>query len=53
MKEAEVQDVFLAALLHDIGKIGLPDYLLEEPFANLTSEERLEVEQDPTKVRPR
>jgi response regulator RpfG family c-di-GMP phosphodiesterase len=43
MSEAEIQDVFLAALLHDVGKIGLPDYLLEKPFSSLTGEERLEV----------
>jgi putative nucleotidyltransferase with HDIG domain len=49
MKDADAQDVFLAALLHDIGKIGLPDYLLEKPFANLTSEERLEVIKHPVK----
>lgn len=49
MQEAEVQDVFLAALLHDVGKIGLPDYLLEKPFANLTNEERLEVIKHPVK----
>jgi response regulator RpfG family c-di-GMP phosphodiesterase len=49
MKEAEVQDVFLAALLHDVGKIGLPDYLLEKPFANLTGEERIEVSEHPAK----
>jgi response regulator RpfG family c-di-GMP phosphodiesterase len=49
MKEAEAQDVFLAALLHDVGKIGLPDFLLEKPFANLTSAERLEVMKHPAK----
>jgi response regulator RpfG family c-di-GMP phosphodiesterase len=49
MKEAEIQDVFLAALLHDVGKIGLPDYLLEKPFANMTAEERLEVMKHPVK----
>jgi len=49
MPETEVQDVFLAALLHDVGKIGLPDYLLEKPFANLTGEERLEVMKHPAK----
>ena len=40
MKDAEVQDVFLAALLHDVGKIGLPDYLLEKPYNSMTGEER-------------
>jgi putative nucleotidyltransferase with HDIG domain len=47
MKDTEVQDVFLAALLHDIGKIGLPDYLLEKPFSGLSSEERLMVLKHP------
>lgn len=49
MSEAEVQDVFLAALLHDVGKIGLPDYLLEKPFSSLTGEERMEVIKHPVK----
>jgi response regulator RpfG family c-di-GMP phosphodiesterase len=49
MPEAEVQDVFLAALLHDVGKIGLPDFLLEKPFATLTLDERLEVTKHPVK----
>ncbi len=49
MSEAEVQDVFLAALLHDIGKIGLPDRLVEKPFSNLTGEERAEVVKHPVK----
>jgi response regulator RpfG family c-di-GMP phosphodiesterase len=49
MSETEIQDVFLAALLHDVGKIGLPDFLLEKPFASLTNEERLEVMKHPVK----
>jgi response regulator RpfG family c-di-GMP phosphodiesterase len=49
MKDAEMQDVFLAALLHDVGKIGLPDRLLDKPFASLTSEERNEVIKHPAK----
>ena len=49
MSEAEVQDVFIAALLHDIGKIGLPDRLFEKPFVNLTGEERAEVIKHPVK----
>jgi putative nucleotidyltransferase with HDIG domain len=49
MKDTDVQDVFIAALLHDIGKIGLPDYLLEKPYANLTADERLMVVKHPAR----
>lgn len=45
--EAELQDVVFAALLHDIGKIGLPDYLLTKPFPSLSSEERAMVMKHP------
>lgn len=49
MSDAEVQDVFLAALLHDVGKIGLPDRLIAKPFSSLTSDERTEVVKHPAK----
>ncbi|MHB1678423.1 MAG: HD domain-containing phosphohydrolase [Sulfuriferula sp.] len=49
MNEAEIQDVFLAALLHDVGKIGLSDRLIEKSFSSLTSEERTEVVKHPIK----
>jgi response regulator RpfG family c-di-GMP phosphodiesterase len=41
--EADLQDVMLAALLHDIGKIGLPDQVLDKPFNMLPVEVRAEV----------
>ncbi|MBI5753313.1 MAG: response regulator [Hydrogenophilales bacterium] len=47
LPQAEVQDVFLAALLHDIGKIGLPDKILQKPFASLSAEGRAEVMKHP------
>ncbi len=47
LPQAEVQDVFLAALLHDIGKIGLPDKVLQKPFAGLGTEGRAEVMKHP------
>lgn len=46
---AEAQDVFFAALLHDIGKIALPDALLNKPFNSLTTDERSEVLRHPQK----
>lgn len=49
IKGSELQDIFLAGLLHDVGKIGLPDRLLEKPFSSLTAEERAEVVKHPAK----
>jgi response regulator RpfG family c-di-GMP phosphodiesterase len=36
LSSRERQDVFLAGLLHDVGKIGLPDELLAMPTVSLT-----------------
>ena len=38
LPQAEAQEVFIAALLHDIGKIGLPDELLALPVSMLSGE---------------
>jgi len=38
LDEAEVQDVSIAALLHDVGKIGIPDVILQKK-GSLTDEE--------------
>lgn len=40
MSPQQAQDVMYAALLHDIGKIGLPDQLLTKPYESLKPEER-------------
>ena len=45
--EAEVQNVMLAGLLHDIGKLGLPDELLSKPFNMLTADQRAQVMKHP------
>jgi response regulator RpfG family c-di-GMP phosphodiesterase len=35
----DIQDIFVAGLLHDIGHIGLPDALLAKPVARLSADE--------------
>jgi len=47
LSDAEVQTVMLAGLLHDIGKIGLPDGLLDKPFNNLSADHRALVMKHP------
>jgi response regulator RpfG family c-di-GMP phosphodiesterase len=37
------QDILFAALLHDIGKLGLPEYLIEKPFNSLQASERAKI----------
>lgn len=47
MPQQEMQTLKAAALLHDIGKIGIPDAILLKPGA-LTAQEYREVQQHPT-----
>ena len=47
LSDAEVQTVMLAGLLHDIGKIGLPDGLLDKPYNNLSADHRALVMKHP------
>lgn len=44
---ATAQDIYFAGLLHDIGKIGLPDAILNKPYQTLTSQERQEINNHP------
>src|SRR5262249_4446983 len=39
LSEAEVRDVEIASVLHDLGKIGIPDEILKKP-TRLTPEEQ-------------
>lgn len=40
VSDAEQQTLVLASMLHDMGKIGLPDELLAKPYSTLHAEER-------------
>lgn len=42
-----LQDLQAAALLHDIGKIGLPDELIRQPYFELKNTDRREIEKHP------
>ena len=39
LEPGEVQDVFIASLLHDVGKIGVPDGLLNRPVSTLSGDD--------------
>lgn len=45
--QSEVQQIILAGLLHDIGKVGLPDVTLSKDYSKLTSRELDEVKKHP------
>jgi HD-GYP domain-containing protein (c-di-GMP phosphodiesterase class II) len=46
LPEREVEKIHLAAHLHDIGKIGIPDSILKKP-GRLNQEEQLEIQKHP------
>lgn len=49
LKPNDFNELMYAALLHDIGMLGLSDKILEKPFSALSSEERLEYIKHPVK----
>jgi len=46
LSRSQVENISVAALLHDIGKIGIDESILNKP-GKLTPEERLEIEKHP------
>jgi response regulator RpfG family c-di-GMP phosphodiesterase len=47
LDERERQDIYLAALLHDIGKIGFPDKMLGKPVSTYSPEEQARYRRHP------
>ncbi|WP_034607411.1 HD domain-containing phosphohydrolase [Chitinimonas koreensis] len=47
LTEMEAQEVMVAGLLHAIGKLGLPDKLIQTPYVQLSAAERAEFEKHP------
>jgi response regulator RpfG family c-di-GMP phosphodiesterase len=47
MDNVAAQDVLFASLLHHIGKLALPDHLLNKPFEQLSAQERAQVSRYP------
>lgn len=43
VEDSAAQDILFAALLHDIGKIGLPDHLMEKAFNTMPAGERTQM----------
>lgn len=47
LRAHELRDVYLGALLHDVGKLGFPDRMLARPVSVYTSEEQARYRQHP------
>ncbi|MGB9715472.1 MAG: HD domain-containing phosphohydrolase [Thermodesulfovibrionales bacterium] len=49
LSEQDINNIFIAALLHDIGKIGIPDSILIKPVDSLVGYEKKEYELHPVR----
>lgn len=50
LPETDIQDIETAALLHNVGKIGLPDHLLSRPYMELPYVDRTEFDKHPLRA---
>ena len=50
LPQTEIQNIETAALLHNIGKIGLPDRLLDKPYMELPHADRAEFNKHPQRA---
>jgi response regulator RpfG family c-di-GMP phosphodiesterase len=50
LSETDIQNIATAALLHNIGKIGLPDRLLDKPYMELSDGDRAEFNKHPQRA---
>jgi len=50
LSETDTKNIETAALLHNIGKIGLPDRLLDKPYMELSYAERAEFDKHPLRA---
>lgn len=50
LSETDTRNIETAALLHNIGKIGLPDRLLDKPYMELPYAERTEFDKHPLRA---
>lgn len=50
LSEAEIRTIFFAGLLHDIGKIGLPDHLMVKPITTMQGDELKQLSRHPHKA---
>jgi response regulator RpfG family c-di-GMP phosphodiesterase len=50
LPEQDIRNIEVAALLHNLGKIGLPDHLLDRPYMDLSYAEKSEFDKHPLRA---
>lgn len=47
LEEQEVENIYFAGLLHDVGMLGMPEALAKKPYVSLSTSERRQYEKHP------